>query len=302
MIFESNGKILLTSEYLVLDGAISLALPSKLTQELFVEKIDADYLHWVSYDNNKSIWYEERFFKNGKSIIYKGEKNNISDRIISLFNHIHSYTDIDKSFGKKFISKINFNRDWGLGSSSTLVNNLAKWANINAYDLLFSSFEGSGYDIACCDKSSPIIYSNNNNTINVSEAKFNPHFKKNLFLVYLGKKQNTQESIFSYNKIKFDKVSAVKKINKLTKEIIICNDLSEFEKLIESHENMISKIINIDPIQKSTFSDYNKGVIKSLGSWGGDFILVSGEKEDLNYFRDKGYNTIYDLEDLVYLN
>jgi len=57
MIFESNGKILLTSEYLVLDGAISLALPSKLTQELFVEKIDADYLHWVSYDNNKSIWY-----------------------------------------------------------------------------------------------------------------------------------------------------------------------------------------------------------------------------------------------------
>ena len=55
-------------------------------------------------------------------------------------------------------------------------------------------------------------------------------------------------------------------------------------------------------IQKSTFGDYNKGIIKSLGSWGGDFILVTGEKEDLGYFRDKGYNTIYDLEDLVYLN
>ena len=88
----------------------------------------------------------------------------------------------------------------------------------------------------------------------------------------------------------------------LSNQTFICNDLSEFEKLIERHENMISKIINIDPIQKSTFSDYNKGIIKSLGSWGGDFILVSGEKEDLNYFRDKGYNTIYDLEDLVYLN
>ena len=298
MIFESNGKILLTSEYLVLDGAISPALPSKLTQKLFVEKIDADYLHWVSYDNNKSIWYEERFFKNGKSIIYKGEKNNISDRIISLFNHIHLYTDIEKSFGKKFISKINFNRDWGLGSSSTLVNNLAKWANINAYDLLFSSFEGSGYDIACCDSSSPIIYSNNNNTINVSETKFNPHFKKNLFLVYLGKKQNTQESIFSYNKIKFDKVSAVKKINKLTKEIITCTDLSEFEKLIERHENMISKIINIDPIQKSTFSDYSKGIIKSLGSWGGDFILASGDNETPKYFSKKGYETIIPFSEM----
>ena len=302
MIFESNGKILLTSEYLVLDGAISLALPSKLTQELFVEEIDADYLHWVSYDNNKSIWYEEKFFKKGRSIIYKGKKNNISDRIVSLFNHIHLETDIEKSFGKKFKSKINFNRDWGLGSSSTLVNNLAKWANINAYDLLFSSFEGSGYDIACCDNSSPIIYSKKDNVINVSETKFNPHFKKNLFLVYLGEKQNTQDSIFSYNKIKFDKVSAVEKINKLTKEIIECNDLPEFEKLIVKHEKMISKIINIDPIQKSTFGDYNKGIIKSLGSWGGDFILVTGEKEDLGYFRDKGYNTIYVLEDLVYLN
>ena len=149
---------------------------------------------------------------------------------------------------------------------------------------------------------SPFLNTNKKNVINVNETKFNPLFKKNLFLVYLGKKQNTQDSIFSYNTIKFDKVSAVEKINKLTKEIINSNDLSEFEKLTERHENMISKIINIDPIQKSTFSDYNKGIIKSLGSWGGDFILVSGEKEDLNYFRDKGYNTIYLLEDLVYLN
>ena len=116
------------------------------------------------------------------------------------------------------------------------------------------------------------LYSNKNNVINVNKTKFNPSFKKNLFLVYLGKKQNTQDSIFSYNKIKFDKVSAVEKINKLTKEIIKCNDLPEFEKLIERHENMISKIININPIQKSIFSDYNKGIIKSLGSWGGDFI------------------------------
>ena len=94
----------------------------------------------------------------------------------------------------------------------------------------------------------------------------------------------------------------MEKINKLTKEIIECNDLPEFEKLIVKHEKMISKIINIDPIQKSTFGDYNKGIIKSLGSWGGDFILVTGQKEDLGYFRDKGYNTIYVLEDLVYLN
>jgi mevalonate kinase len=188
MIFESNGKILLTSEYLVLDGAISLALPSKLTQKLFVEEIDSDCLQWVSYDNNKSIWYEERFFKSGKTMTYKGKKNNISEKIISLFNHIHNYKNIQNSFGKKFVTRMNFNRQWGLGSSSTLVNNLAKWANISPYDLLFSSFKGSGYDIACCDKKHPILYSNNKDVISIDKTSFNPSFKKNLFFIYQGKK------------------------------------------------------------------------------------------------------------------
>ena len=302
MFFESNGKILLTSEYLVLDGSMSIALPSKLTQELNVEKIDSDYLHWISYDQNKNIWYEEKFIKKGETISYLGKKNNISERLIRLFKHIHLHKDVQKTIGKKFTSRINFNRNWGLGTSSTLVNNLAKWANINPYDLLFSTFNGSGYDVACCDINSPILYRNKNKLIKVEEIKFNPIFKNNLFLIYLGKKQNTQDAIFYYNKIKSDKNLAINSINDLTKKIIKCDNLSTFEQLIENHENIISKIINIDPIQKSTFKNYDKGVIKSLGSWGGDFILVSGEKKDLNYFIKKGYKTIFSLEELVYLN
>ena len=302
MFFESNGKILLTSEYLVLDGSMSIALPSKLTQKLNIEKIDSDYLHWISYDQNKNIWYEEKFIKKGKTISYLGKKNNISERLIRLFNHIHLHKDVQNTIGKKFTSRINFNRNWGLGTSSTLVNNLAKWANINPYDLLFSTFNGSGYDVACCDINSPILYRNKNKLIKVEEIKFNPSFKNNLFLIYLGKKQNTQDAIFYYNKIKSDKNLAINSINDLTKKIIKCDNLSTFEQLIENHENIISKIINIDPIQKSTFKNYDKGVIKSLGSWGGDFILVSGEKKDLNYFIKKGYKTIFSLEELVYLN
>ena len=34
----SPGKLLLTSEYVVLDGALALALPTKLGQEFFVEE------------------------------------------------------------------------------------------------------------------------------------------------------------------------------------------------------------------------------------------------------------------------
>ena len=118
---------------------------------------------------------------------------------------------------------------------------------------------------------------------------------------YRGEKQNTQNSILDYKKIKFDKNSAINKINELTNNIVNCNSLSEFEKLIETHESIISKIINIEPIQKLNFKDYNNGVIKSLGSWGGDFMLATGDKKDLNYFKEKGYNTIYSISDLCYV-
>ena len=139
-----------------------------------------------------------------------------------------------------------------------MVNNLAKWSNINPYKLLFSAFNGSGYDIACCDVKTPIVFSKNEKSINIDKIKFNPTFKKNIFLIYRGEKQNTQNSILDYKKIKFDKNSAINKINELTNNIVNSNSLSEFEKLIETHESIISKIINIEPIQKSNFKDYKK--------------------------------------------
>mgnify|MGYP001220817038 CR=1 FL=1 len=302
MYFESNGKILLSAEYLVMDGAKALAFPSKLTQELHIEDTKSNFIHWISLDENKNIWYEEKFFQKAESIFYKGAENDISEKIVSLFNHIHLSNDISDSIGKKFISKINFKMEWGLGSSSSLVNNLAKWSNIDPYKLLFSAFNGSGYDIACCDVKTPIVFSKNEKSINIEKIKFNPTFKKNIFLIYRGEKQNTQNSILDYKKIKFDKNSAINKINELTNNIVNCNSLSEFEKLIETHESIISKIINIEPIQKLNFKDYNNGVIKSLGSWGGDFMLATGDKKDLNYFKEKGYNTIYSISDLLYLN
>ena len=84
-----------------------------------------------------------------------------------------------------------------LGSSSTLINNIAKWAKINPYKLLWSNFNGSGYDIACADSISPILYKleNNNQLLKIS---FNPSFSKNLFFIHLNKKQNTNKEIKNF--------------------------------------------------------------------------------------------------------
>ena len=302
MFFESNGKILLSSEYLVLDGAKSIALPSKLTQSLSVEKFVDDSILWESYDHDENLWFKEKFkFKKGK-LVYENKKNSVSDKLISLFNHIHKFKDISNSLGKKFITRLNFKREWGLGTSSTFVNNLAQWAKVDPYQLLFSSFKGSGYDIACCSKKNPITYSINNNSISVKNIKLDKMFRDNVYLVYLGRKQNTQKSIESYYKSSIDKKNSINKINTITKSIIECKNLFEFENLIEQHESIISDLISINPIQKSIFSDYKEGKIKSLGSWGGDFILATSKNNDMSYFKNKGFNTIFPLSGLLYID
>ena len=302
MLFKSNGKILLSSEYLVMDGAKSIALPSRLTQDLIVSKCDKNTIEWFSHDMHNNLWYEDRFFVKNNNLVCESEKNVTSQKIISLFNHLSKTHKLANLLGNKFETRLNFKKDWGLGTSSTFVNNLAKWAKVDPYQLLFSTFKGSGYDIACCDLNHPIIFKKTNESIDVKKIKFKPPFIKNLFLIHLGKKQNTQLSIENYSKKQFDRMELIKKINTITDEFIKCNELIHFEELIQEHESIISKATSIIPIQNSNFSDYKDGKIKSLGAWGGDFILVTTKNKDLSYFKKRGLKTIIPLENIVYLN
>ena len=302
MLFKSNGKILLSSEYLVMDGAKSIALPARLTQDLIVSKCDKNTIEWFSHDMHNNLWYEDRFFVKNNNLVCESEKNVTSQKIISLFNHLSKTHKLANLLGNKFETRLNFKKDWGLGTSSTFVNNLAKWAKVDPYQLLFSTFKGSGYDIACCDLNHPIIFKKTRESIDVKKIKFKPPFIKNLFLIHLGKKQNTQLSIENYSKKQFDRMELIKKINTITDEFIKCNELIHFEELIQEHESIISKATSIIPIQNSNFSDYKDGKIKSLGAWGGDFILVTTKNKDLSYFKKRGLETIIPLEDIVYLN
>ena len=301
MLFKSNGKILLTSEYLVLDGAKAIALPSKLTQDLYIEQCDKEIIEWQGIDEKGNVWYEENFYLKNNDLVYSAEKNNTSEKLLLLFNHILKTREAKDILGNKFSTKLNFKREWGLGTSSTFVNNLAKWANIDPYRLLFSAFKGSGYDIACCDVNNPIIFEKKQNSINVKNITFNPPFIENIYLIHLDKKQNTQTSITNYLRTKSEKNDLIKRINLISEEMLQCKNLNHFEDLIVEHESIISQAISQEPIQKLTFNDYDLGKIKSLGAWGGDFILVTSKNNDLSYFNNKGFETILKLSDLVYI-
>ena len=302
MKYNSNGKILLTSEYLVLDGALALALPSKLSQTLEVKYTEnKNEINWISYDFNGEIWFSECFVISKDKFSYKNKKNKYSDKIISIFNGIEKLNeDAFSNLGAEFTTRLEFSKNWGLGSSSTLINNLSLWAKIDPYDLLDLTFKGSGYDIACCNKINPITYVKNKNDKIIKDVDFNPPFKENLFFIYLGHKQNTSEAIKNYRSMSNDINNVIKKINSISLSIMKSTTLNEFEKLIVAHEEIISKTINIEPIKKKLFSDYQSGVIKSLGAWGGDFVLVTGNKSNMSYFSNKGYDEIIPYKDLVY--
>ncbi len=109
--------------------------------------------------------------------------------------------------------------------------------------------------------------------------------------MYLNKKQNSREGIKRFKKLKGNLNSEINQISQLSDSFLACNNLKDFEKLLLKHEQIVSKTVQLKTIQEQLFSDYF-GQTKSLGAWGGDFILASGNTDTPNYFKQKGFETV----------
>lgn len=309
--FYSNGKLLLTGEYLVLDGALALALPTKLGQSLTIEEIDQPKIIWKSYDSNGFIWFEDEFkiIEFAFPFLHESrdetKSNPITNTLMKILFHVgrlkdiaffNSYINTDRGF--KITTKLDFPINWGLGSSSTLINNIASWTNLDAYELLSKTFGGSGYDIACAKHQSPITYQLLDRKREISEVNFNPEFKKNLFFVYLNKKQNSREGIAQYKSKKNNYSREIARISEITSEIVRCKTLGAFEGLLDEHEQIIANIIEQKTIKELLFGDF-EGSIKSLGAWGGDFVMVTSRENPSDYFKSRGFETIITYSELI---
>ena len=51
-------------------------------------------------------------------------------------------------------------------------------------------------------------------------------------------------------------------------------------------------------IKTILFNDY-KGEIKSLGAWGGDFVLAAGPNNSKEYFQKKGYKIVFSFKEIL---
>ena len=301
MKFYSNGKLLLTGEYVVLDGALSLAVPTKFGQDLNIEVIDEPKLIWKSLDENNEVWFETEFeLQNSGDIKLSQADNPISERLLQILRATQKLNPkfLNSANGYIITTSLDFPKNWGLGTSSTLINNIANWAGVDAFKLLELSFGGSGYDIACANNNTPITYQLHDNSKEISSVEFKPKFKDYLYFVYLNKKQNSRDGIAQYKTNTANLSEDISAISTITKKIIACQSLKEFNLLISQHEQLISNIIKQPTIKGTLFNDF-KGSIKSLGAWGGDFILVASKENPITYFKAKGFTTIISYNDMV---
>ena len=293
----SNGKVLLTGEYVILDGALSLAAPTKFGQHLKFQENLSNLINWKSINFDGNIWFE-CLITSDTLKVKSTSSQKISNTLVEIINFIREYNpSFLKNCGSDISTNLTFEKNLGLGSSSTLISNLSKISGVNPYTLNNKIFKGSGYDIACAESISPILFKLDKDQKIINEVSFKPSFNEHIYFVYLNKKQNSILEIEKYNKNKASN-SIINEISDITSEILVCNSIDRFNKLIEAHELIISKLISKQTVKDLLFKDFD-GYIKSLGAWGGDMIMVTSQINPSKYFIEKGYSTIFKFKELL---
>lgn len=303
--FYGHGKLLLSGEYFVMEGAEALGLPTTVGQSMTV-KYKQSYqptLNWKSVDHSGKVWFESDYdFWHFKPIRSQEHyKQDFVHQILSAvrMQNPHFLRDEVDVFVE---TKIEFPLEWGLGSSSTFIYNVAQWAYVSPFELIKKTIGGSGYDVACAQAISPIKFQLKDGKPQWGSAAFNPSFKNDLYFLYLGNKQSSEIEVNKFQDMEIENKNAiVNEITQLTREMIDCNNLDTFNRIIATHEDIVARALKYEKVKDLRFSDY-WGQVKSLGAWGGDFVMITSDRTPLEtreYFETKGFKTIIPYTEII---
>lgn len=324
--FYSRGKFLVTGEYLILKGAEGLALPLQFGQKM-------DYCYYGNVKNNDNgkyntlEWLTRVSGRNLFNALFRIPGYDVvsaSDNARALFigNILASaaaLSELDPISGK-VESSVEFNLQWGLGSSSSLISNIAYMFDVNPFVLHFSVSRGSGYDIACARSDSPIMYrlknkvaypipengqNSESNIFNVPvyrSVDFKPVFRDKLFFAWTGKKQDSALSVdrflsnININDLKLHAISQI------SSGLLDAADIDDFKYLLREHDLILSGLLGETPVSEGMFKNF-PGFVKSLGAWGGDFVMIGWKgdvKELINMLKKKGINVVFPYNKIIH--
>lgn len=294
----SPGKLMLTSEYFAIDGALVLAVPTQLGQEFFFEEVvnDQSTIVWEAFHQNK-LWLRAVINYHTWAIT----ETNIPDAaafILNVLRNVQSLsTHIFQSNSSYYLkTNLQFPANYGLGSSSTLMTNLAQWARIDPFTLNDMSLGGSGYDIAVAEAKSAVLYQNKPDRI-VQPLIYEPAFKEELLFIHLNQKQDSREGIRLY-KSKEKSELLISEFSALTRAVVDAQDLEKFSELMVIHESKLSNFLGIATAKEKYFNNC-PSFIKSLGAWGGDFVMASKFEGYHDWFSQRGFQTIFSWSEII---
>lgn len=290
---------MICGEYAVLNGATAFVLPTKAGQSLTVDThldFDVPHIDWTSYDKEGNIWFQARLLLPYLIVEYSSDQSVAIQLVRFLTNakvlNPHFLSD---NVAYKVETRLEFEVDEGLGSSSTLTNNIAQWAGVNPFSLHFNAFKGSGFDVAVAMKGKPLLYTMNGNHPVVDVVKWQKAFTDKLYFVHLNVKQNSREQIAISRPVL--NTAQLAQISRISRLLTVNEDYFEFCLLLELAENEIAQALGRNSIKHDLFPDF-QGTIKSLGAWGGDYILATGN-DTVEYFTSKGYRRIVPFKDMI---
>ena len=293
--FFAPGKLLLTGEYAVLRGAQALSVPTLLGQSLRIEEPTTNsFLHWQAFTEKGELWLEVHFNK-ALEIIQCAQPEKAQD-LQKLLRQAQALGG--RIQGPLLVqTHLQFNRNWGLGSSSSLCALVAEWLQVPALPLFFNALAGSGYDVATATARNPILYQLESAKKGVFEPVSLPPILQNSAFLFLGQKQNSAQEV---GKFKSRKAHAkdIAAISALSRRLLQCTSKADLINLLKQHEEITARIVGKVPVQGTRFADF-QGVVKSLGAWGGDFVWIVESKPQPHYFEDLGYDEPISFNNMI---
>jgi len=160
MRFYSRGKLLIAGEYLVLKGAKALAVPLTKGQDLTVEKTNTPGLLFWNSREFGNTWFTSKFDTSLFQLMETSDPK-IADDLLNILKTARDLNPdflADKQFGLLVTTNLEFRREWGFGSSSSLISNIADWAKIDPMALHRKVSNGSGYDVAAARQNGPFFF------------------------------------------------------------------------------------------------------------------------------------------------
>jgi len=296
----AHGKLLITGEYLVLQGAEALAVPLKLGQHVSIKPARGADLHWKSLRPDGSVWFEGQF----SMLDFTAQETSDQDMANRLTDILTAVTRQNPDFladwkGQKVECRLEFDPAWGMGSSSTLIHAIAEWGEVDPWTLYDQTFGGSGYDLACATAEGPILYRNTEDEIHITPLGLDWGFADQLLLVYSGNKMNSRHSVDQHADALRKAASEVEAISLLSNQVVDAESLDEWMGYLTEHNQRLSRILQVEA---NPWAPDFPGLIKPLGAWGGDFFLAASHEDPKamkRWLAERGFPVVFSWRELV---